>query len=213
MSVPSGLLRHVVLEEAAVAVRLRRLWLGVILPSPELAESSLAPVWQDLDLILTGQTLTIVGPPSGQDALHQPVAELLQSQAAKVTADAVTTLGWRSSRRLQLLRREKSTNLDVFHVDDPLLDQYAGVLDDLRAAIPDGIGPDARAALRGLRLVGASRHRLWFAAPNASARNALGTVPGARAALFTTVQRVQRAKRPLLHIVVDPSYRAKAVLL
>lgn len=64
-----------------------------------------------------------------------------------------------------------------------------------------------------LRLVGVSKHRLWFAAPTLGARDALGSVVGARAALVTAVQAVQRHEVPLHRVVVDASYRAKGALL
>ncbi|MCM3513819.1 hypothetical protein [Nocardioides sp. P86] len=197
----------------AVAVRLRRLWAGEIVTSSELAASELGDAWQELDLERMDSSLLVVGPRVHRDVLRGPLGELLARRAREVTAGAITTVGWRTSSRFTAKRRHRTSDVDVFDVQDPLLDMYPSILGDLRTVIPVGTSPEVRCALGSLRMVGASRHRLWFAACTAADRDALRTVPGARAALFDTVVTYQGAKRPLHHQLVDPSYRAKHQLL
>jgi hypothetical protein len=86
-------------------------------------------------------------------------------------------------------------------------------LADLRTAIPTDAAPAARAAVGALQLVGVSRHHSWFATRTSADRDALRTVPGARAALFRAVQTYQDVRRLLHHVLVDPSYRSKRILL
>lgn len=197
------------LTPPAVAVRLRRLWAGEIVDSDELATSALGDAWHGIELERKGPNLIIVGPASQRDALRGPLGELLARRAREVTGGAITAIEWRTSSRFTPSRRDGTTDGDVFGVEDPLLDAYPHILEDLRSAIPANASPAARAAVGALRLVGASRHRLWFATANSAERDALGTVSGARAALLLTVQNYQAAKRPLHHVLIDPSYRAK----
>jgi hypothetical protein len=202
------------LEDAAIAVRLRRLWIGKIAGSPEMAASALAGIWSDrIDLVRDREQLVLVGPPSAQQAKDEPVADTLLAAVKAVSSGSVSGLKWRSTKRLVSPARAKTSDLDIFHADDPLLDAYADVLADLKAAIPAETGTEARAALSKLRLVAVSRHRLWLAAPNIAARDAVGTTLDARAALVRAVQEVQDAKVPLYRVVVDPCYRTRAMLL
>lgn len=201
------------LSSPAVAVRLRRLWAGEIVTSAELAASALRDAWQDIDLERQGPKLVLVGAAGRRDAIDGALGDLLLRRACEVSVGAITAIGWRSSSWFGPARRDRSSDDDVFGVHDPLLDTYPMILAEVRAAIPPGIGSEARAAVGALRLVGASQHRLWFAARTVAVRDALRSVPGARAALFKAVQIYQRAERPLHHVLVDPSYRAKGQLL
>lgn len=197
------------LTSPAIAVRLRRLWAGEIVTSDELMASVLSGDWHGVELERKGPNLTVVGPGSGRAAIKGPLGDLLARRAREVTGGAITSVQWRASSRFTPARRDRTTDVDVFNVEDPLLETYPEILADVRSSIPTSASPEACAAVGALRLVGASRHRLWFAAETLAARDALGTVPGARAALVVTVQNYQAAKRPLHHVLIDPSYRAK----
>ncbi|WP_182526468.1 hypothetical protein [Nocardioides dongkuii] len=201
------------LTPPALAVRLRRLWAGEIVTSDELATSPLGVAWHECDLALVGTVLTVVGPARCRDALAGPLGELLARRASEVTRAKVTDVRWRTGARPASVRPDRTSDTDVFGAQDPLLDAYPSILADLRAAVPANAAPAALAAVGALRLVGVSRHRLWFAARTSGDRDALGKVPGARAALFVAVQTYQGVKRPLHHVLVDPSYRAKGLLL
>ena len=202
------------LEDAAIPARLRRLWVGELAASAEMAASALADIWSDrIDLARNKEHLVLIGPPSAQLAKDEPIADALRSAVKTVSMGAVSALQWRFSNRLVIPTRALTSDVDIFHADDPLLHTYADVVADLKAAIPSETDSRARAVLGKLRLVAVSRHRLWLAAPNTGVRDAVGTTPGARAALVRAVQEVQSAKVPLYRVVVDPSYRGRAMLL
>ena len=131
--------------------------------------------------------------PSAQEAKDEPVADTLLAAVKAVSSGSISGLKWRSSNRLVSPVRAKTSDLDIFHADDPLLDAN-NVLADLKAAIPAQTGTEARAALSKLRLVAVSRHRLWLAAPNIAARDAVGTTPGARAAQSAPSKRCRTTK-------------------
>lgn len=107
----------------------------------------------------------------------------------------------------------QDTGPDIYSSGDPLLGDYPAILAKLRDRIPTTTSPRARDAVGALRLVGVSEHRIWFAAPSVKAREALGTVPGARGALVTAIQAVQKQQVPLYRVVIDPSYRRSRALL
>ncbi|WP_166139847.1 hypothetical protein [Nocardioides ochotonae] len=200
------------LTPAAIAVRLRRLWAGDLVASGELA-ATFGEGWEAITVEMNGPILTVVGPSTHRDATKGPFGDSLARQAKAASRGAITTIRWRNSSRYVDVRREQTSDLDVFGFEDPLLDAYPAILADVQDGIPGEAPAAARAAVGALRLVGASRHRLWFAARTVAERDALGTVPGARATLFEAVQIYQGAKRPLHHVVVDPSYKAKRQLL
>jgi hypothetical protein len=200
------------LTEPTIAVRLRRLWVGELFTSGELT-GTFGADWEAVTVELKGPTLIVVGPSAHRDAVKGPFGDSLALRAKAVSDGAITRIEWRNSRRYTAAKREETSDRDVFGFHDPLLDTYSSILADVQEGIPGDAPPPARAAVGALRLVGASRHRLWFAARTTAERDALGTVRGARAALFVAVQTFQGTKRPLHHVLVDPTYKAKRQLL
>lgn len=217
VSVSSDTTTHVVtsLEASAVSVRLRRLWLGKILASPEFMAGDLADIGLDVQLRRIGSTLQIGTPYDfgAGDPFDNAFGKLLRSEAAEVSRGSISSVEWQYDPKRQVVRRTSSNDLDIYSPGDPTLDEYDEVAGALRKRIPDGTSPNAREVIGKLRLVGVSKHRLWFAASNAQARDALGKVPGARAALVTAIQDFQKHEKPLYRVVVDGSYRAKSMLL
>lgn len=197
------------LEAAAVAVRLRRLWLGEIAASDELADSDLADAWQDVTLRRVGSRLELWTPYDfgAGTPLAGPFGDLLRTRVAELSKGTVTIVDWRFDPYPTPPRRAKTTDLDIYAPGDPMMIEYGGVLAALRYHLGDCTSERAREAVGRLRLVAVSRHRLWFAAPSHRELDALGAVPGARAALVKAVQAVQKDDRPLYRVVVDSTYR------
>ena len=191
------------------------MWLGDVPRAPTLGSSDFAEGFLDVELRRVGSTLSLRSPVDfgSGDPFDGPFGDFLRTRAAKVSGGVVDEVSWEFDPEQRPVRRAQSGDLDVYAPGDPLLGDYAGILGSLRSRIPAGTAVAAREAVGALRLIGASRHRLWFAAPTAEARDALGKVPGARAALVTAIQAVQKHEVPLYRVVVDGSYRAKGMLL
>lgn len=203
------------LEAPAVSVRLRRLWLGDMRCSPGLAASDFADSFLEVGLRREASTLVLRTPydfGSG-DPFEGGFGEYLRARASEVSGGVVDQVAWEYDATGPTLRRAKTSDLDIYSPGDPLLKEYPEVAERLRRRIPADASSAARAAVGALRLVGVSQHRLWFAVPTTAARDALGTTPGARAALVTAVQAVQKHELPLYRVVVDSSYRGKSALL
>ena len=205
MAVPSA---------AAVAVRLRRFWLGEAMRSPVVAESDLGEVWRKVAVSRVASALVLHTPYDfGQgDPLASGLGELLARRVKRLSSGAVREVTWRFDPvALKPVRRTRSSELDVHAPEDPGLEEYDDVLARLRARLPGDTGPEARAALGELVLAGVSRHRLWLAAPDEAAELAVRRTPGAAYALHAAVGAVQKAE-PLYRVVVDGSYRRLARL-
>lgn len=203
------------LEATAVSVRLRRLWLGEIARSDELAASDLAGATHDVELRRVADVLWLRTPfdfGSG-DPFAGDLGRLLRTRVEAVSRGAVRGVAWEFTPELTPVRRPASADLDVYSPGDPSLADHARVLAALRARIPAGADDAARAAVHGIRLVGVSRHRLWFAARSSAERDALARVPGARGLLVTAIQAVQKHELPLYRVVVDPSYRGRSTFV
>ncbi|QIX27139.1 hypothetical protein ncot_11420 [Nocardioides sp. JQ2195] len=203
-----------ILEAAAVSVRLRRLWLGEIARSTQLAASDLADAVHDVQLSRVADTLVVSGAYDFGvgDPFDSELGERLRQRVVRLSGGTVTTVEWSFDPDLKPVRRPQSSDLDIFTPGDPALEELPTMLVRLRDRLPP-LGAEARETLGRLRLVAASKHRLWFAAPSVAVRDSLARVPGARGALTTAVQRVQRHDLALYRVVVDGSHRAKGLLL
>lgn len=203
------------LEAAAVSVRLRRLWLGPVLRSPELAGSDLADAALNVTLRRVASTL-VVGTPydfGSGDPFGGEFGDFLRSRVAKASNGTVRALDWEYDPSRTPPRRPQTNDLDIYEPRDPPLGQYPDITERLRQRIPAATPDAAREVLSRVRLVAVSEHRLWFATPSATARDALGTVPGARGALVSAIQSFQKHERPLYRVVVDASYRGASARL
>ncbi|WP_141013095.1 hypothetical protein [Nocardioides sambongensis] len=169
-----------------------------------------------MDVVLrrAGSTLVVVTPYDfgTGDPFAGSLGDFLRTRAERVSGGVITDVAWDFDPKPKVIRRDKTTDLDIYAPGDPSLPAYAALAGRLRDRIP-ATPPAAREAVGALRLVGASAHRLWLAAPSIEARDTLGKVPGARAALVTAIQAVQRHEVPLYRVIVDPSYRGKRVLI
>lgn len=203
------------LEAAAVSVRLRRLWVFDAPREPTLQTSDFAEGWADCTLTRVGPDLIVRSPYDfgTGNPFDGPFGAWLRGRVAGMAGSGVQVTWEYDDRPSPAVRRVKTQDLDVYAPGDPLTEDYPEILDDLRRRIPEDATPEARGAVGALRLVGASRHRLWFAAPTEQERDALGSVVGARAALVTAIQAVQEQEVPLYRVVVDASHRSKSLLL
>jgi hypothetical protein len=191
-----------------VAVRLRRFWLGEAMKARGVRSSDLGDVWREVLVRRLAATLELytpydfgVGDPLGGD-----LGGFLTRRVRKLSVGTVREVVWQYDDRVKPpVRRAKSTELDIHAPGDPGLEEYDDVLVRLRKGIPPDISDEAREVLGRLRLVGVSRFRLWFAAPDNAAELAVRRTSGAAYALHSAVQRVQKAD-PLYRVVVDPSY-------
>jgi hypothetical protein len=193
---------------AAVAVRLRRFWLGEAMRATVVRKSDLGDVWREVLVRRVAATLELYTPYDfgTGDPLAGRLGSFLTTRVKKLSAGTVREVAWRYDDRVTPpTRRAKSTELDIHLPGDPALEEYDDVLARLRAGIPAGASDEAREVLGRLSLVGVSRHRLWLAAPDAAAELAVRKTSGAAFALHSAVQRVQKAD-PLYRVVVDPSY-------
>lgn len=202
------------LEAAAISVRLRRLWLGEIARSPELAASDLVDAVHDVHLRRVADTLLVLSPYDFGvgDPFATALGERLRSRVVALSGGAVAEVEWAFDPDVHPVRRPQSSDLDIFMPGDPGPEELPTMLARLRQRLPETTD-EARGAVAALRLVAVSRHRMWFAAPTRAARDALGLVPGARGALTRAVQSVQKHELPLHRVVVDGSYRAKGLLV
>lgn len=190
---------------AAVAVRLRRFWLGEAAEASVVRESDLGAVWREIVVRRLGAELQLWTPYDfgDGDPLDGGLGAYLGERVRELSAGTVRDVVWRyDERMLRPVRRARSTELDVHAPGDPGLEEYADVLGRLRKAIPADTPDGARAVLGELRLAGVSRHRLWFAAPDDAAELAVRRTPGAASALSVAVRHVQKAE-PIHRVVVD----------
>lgn len=199
---------EVPLSAAAVAVRLRRFWLGEAPAASAVRRSDLDGVWREVSVTRLGSTLELNTPYDfGEgDPLEGKLERYLTRRVRALSEGSVREVTWRyDERAARPVRRPRSTNLDIHAPGDPGLEAYDEVVARLRRAIPADTAEAALEVIHSLSLVGVSRHRLWFAAPDAAVERALRTTPGAAYALHAAVTRVQKAE-PLHRVVVDPSY-------
>jgi hypothetical protein len=192
-----------------VSVRLRRFWLGEAAERPEVLESDLRDVWRDITVTRTAATLVLYTPydfGSG-DPLDGPLGQYLRTRVDELSGGAVRQVAWRFDpvAARPVVRRVRSSDLDIHAPGDPGTSQYGGVRERLRRSLPAGTGEAAREVLRRVGLAAVSRHRMWFAAPDAETEKAVRTTPGAAYALHAVVRSVQK-KEPLYRVVVDGSY-------
>jgi hypothetical protein len=197
------------LSAAAVAVRLRRFWLGPAARSPTVRASDLGEVWREVAVQRVASTLVLLTPYDfGQgDPLAGDLGDYLARRVTRLSGGAVREVAWRyDEAAVRPVRRARSTELDVHAPGDPGLDEYDDVLRRLRKHLPDDTSEVARLALGQLGLAGVSRHRVWLAASDEAAERAVRTTAGAAYALHRAVRGVQKAE-PLYRVVVDPSLR------
>ena len=195
------------LSAAAVAVRLRRFWLGEAPGQRVVRTSDLGEVWREVKVKRTASTLVLYTPYNfgDGDPLAGRLGSYLTRRVHELSAGAVREVTWLfDERATRPVRRARSTDLDIHAPEDPAVEEYDDVLARLRRGIPAETPDAATQVLHTLSLVGVSRHRIWFAAPDAGSEQAVGRTPGAAYALHAAVRAVQRAE-PLCRVVVDPS--------
>lgn len=194
---------------AAVAVRLRRFWLGEAAGQRVVRRSDLGEVWRDITVVRMASTLTLYTPYDFGvgDPLDGPLGRYLTRRVSGLSDGAVRDVVWCFDpvTAKPVTRRAKSSDLDIFAPGDPDRDEY----DDVRARLGKALGADSgetvRDVLRRIGLAAVSKHRMWFAAPDAETEKAVRTTSGAAYALHAAVQSVQK-KDPLFRVVVDGSY-------
>ena len=199
------------LSAAAVAVRLRRFWLGEAADERVVRRSDLGDVWQDVTLVRVGSTLTLYTPYDFGigDPLEGRLGSYLARRVRNLSESAVREVAWDFDpvAAKPAARRARTGDLDVYAPGDPGLEEYGAVRARLSKALPAGTSEEARGVLSRVGLAGVSRHRMWFAAPDAETEKAVRTTSGAAYALHAAVQAVQKGD-PLLRVVVDGSYTA-----
>jgi hypothetical protein len=196
---------------AAVAVRLRRFWLGEAAGERVVRRSDLGEVWRDVALVRVASTLTLYTPYDFGvgDPLEGPLGRYLAKRVQSLSAGTVREVAWAFDpvAAKPPTRRARTSELDVYSPADPGLEEYAEVRVRLRKAVPTDIGEEARAVLSRLGLAAVSKYRMWFVAPDAEIERAVRTTSGAAYALHAAVRAVQKAD-PLHRVVVDGSYSA-----
>lgn len=201
---------EVPLSAAAVAVRLRRFWLGEAPAASAVRRSDLDGVWREVTVRRLASTLELFTPYDfGEgDPLDGKLGNYLTRRVRALSEGAVREVTWLyDERAARPVRRPKSTDLDIHAPGDPGLEEYDEVLARLRQGIPADTTGATLEVLHGLSLVGVSRHRIWFAARDAASERAIRTTPGAVGSLHAAIKRVQKGE-PLYRVVVDPSYDA-----
>lgn len=201
------------LEAAAVAVRLRRFWLGEAHDAQPVRDSDLGEVWREVAVRRVAARLTLFTPYDfGRgDPLEGGLGAWLTQRVHALSEGAVREVGWDFDQRAQRpFRRARSTDLDIHAPGDPGPDELDDVLARLRRRLPADVPAQARDVLGRIGLAAASRHRLWFVATDAAAEQAVRRTPGAAYALHAAVRGVQGAE-PLYRVVVDPTLEAVAV--
>ena len=199
------------LSAAAVAVRLRRFWLGEAPTAKVVQRSDLGEVWRDIAVRRTASTLMLHTPYDFGvgDPLEGPLGPYLTRRVRALSGRAVREVTWCFDEWAgKSVRRARTSELDIHEPGDPGLEEYDVVLARLRKAIPADTTDLAREVLRGLGLAGVSRHRMWFAARDEDAERAVGRTPGAGYALHAAVLSVQKSEDPLYRLVVDPDSTA-----
>jgi hypothetical protein len=199
------------LSAAAVAVRLRRFWLGEAADERVVRRSDLGDVWRAIALRRVGSTLTLYTPYDFGvgDPLEGALGSHLARRVRNLSEGAVREVAWDFDPVVAkpAARRAKTGDLDIYAPGDPGLEEYDAVRARLRKAAPADTPDGAREVLRRVGLAGVSRYRMWFAAPDAQTEKAVRTTSGAAYALHAAVQAVQKGD-PLLRVVVDGSYTA-----
>jgi hypothetical protein len=139
------------------------------------------------------------------DPLDGALGSYLTRRIKQLSGGAVREVTWDFDEvAAKPVRRNKSTELDIHAAGDPALEEYDDVLVRVRKGIPADTPQAARVVIGDLCLAGVSRHRMWFAAPDAESERAVRTTSGAAYALHAAVRHVQKAE-PLYRVVVDPS--------
>lgn len=191
------------------------MWLLDVPKMKSLPASDFANIRLDVEFLRVASTLRVRTPYDfgAGDPFSDSFGDQLRSRVSAVSSGVVTDLAWEFSGTRKSARRASTSDLDIYTPGDPLPSEYPEILANLRRHLPADLSDPARAALAQIRLVGASRYRLWFAAPSVEARDQLGKVPGARGALVTAIQAVTKHDVPLYRVVVDSSYRAEGIRL
>jgi hypothetical protein len=199
------------LSAAAVAVQLRRFWLGEAADERVVRRSDLGDVWRDVTLIRVGSTLTLYTPYDFGigDPLDGRLGSYLTRRVLKLSEGAVRKVAWDFDpvAAKPATRRARTGDLDIHAPGDPGLEEYDAVRARLSKALPAGTSEEGRGVLSRVGLAAVSRHRMWFAAPDAETEKAVRTTSGAAYALHAAVRAVQKGD-PLLRVVVEGSYTA-----
>lgn len=192
----------------ALAVRLRRLWIGDLGPWLRREGYDLGDCWENTILRRRGLILDLITPIDfGEgDPFHDGLRESIESRIADLTDGHVRMVSWRHlTLKDKPLRPQTSSSADVFHPGDPT--DAAALLDtahELTKRLQRVERRVAAALLGMLSVAGVSQHRLWLAAPNQLVKDKVGTVPYAGGSLFEAVRTTQRRERPLYDLIVDP---------
>ena len=138
------------------------------------------------------------------------IEQQLATQVSELTAAAVRELSWSFLRDVKTTTRKRSSDLDVYEPGDPVIEEWGPLADRLARAIERDAALSALPALRTLRLIAASRHRLWLGLPSAESVLDFRRTPGAAATLKIAVARVQGQKPEdgLYSLVADPDQSA-----
>ncbi|WP_157210048.1 hypothetical protein [Nocardioides aequoreus] len=193
------------LDAKAVSVRLRSLWVGAIGPMLEEHEHDLAEVWSRASLQRVGSELVISAPMNfGEgDPLDDEHGATLKTLITQESGGVITTVTYQyADRPLPKLRRARTHSLDIYHPEDAAAPDCTALAAALAGKLV-GAGAHAKPVLAQLTVAGASKFRLWLAAPTEADRKAVGSTPGAAADLHLAIAAIQRGQ-PLYDIVVDP---------
>lgn len=193
-------------EAAAAAARLRRYWLEELPRTRAFKASDLVDVHPEVTLRRVGAELELLGPIDfGEgDPLEGPLGEAVRGRVASLSQRAVRSVVWWHAPEPKRALRKASSNLDVFTPGDPAPAELPRLAGRLGERLPGDLAEGARGVLSGLRLVGASAHRLWFASDLPDIRAEIGRTPGAAHALHAAVAAVQGHEQPLFVCVTDP---------
>ena len=196
------------LTAPAVSARLRRWWLHEALVDSELLASDLGDALLECRLVRVAADLRVQMPYDfGTGSPFDPAL-------TRRLTDRVAELSEATVRRLVMLfdssdkptTRRRSSELDVYESGDPVWDDWPDAAAELARAIERSADGRSIDALRGLRLAGVSRHRMWLAVTAPEAARAIGITPGAAATLKIAVARVQgrKAEEALYSVISDP---------
>jgi len=190
---------------SAVAARLRQFWLEEVPDLIGFAESDLADIHHQVRLERMANELRLHTPYDfGEgDPIDGAFGAAFRRRVEALSQGVITSVTWLPITESRRPMRKKSSNLDMYEPGDPPADELLELAHRLGQALPADLADPARALLREVKLVGASRHRLWFATDDDATRTAIGTTPGAAYALNAAVRPLQPGE-PLYDVVADP---------
>lgn len=195
----------VVLDDVALAVRVRRLWITNIVPWLIELDHDFSYGWSQTTLIRRGLILDLVTPINFGigDPFADGVGEELSRRLAGATAGRINQVSWKfRGDRPKPVRRKGSTDRDIFHAGDPNAEACADAALELSKRLKS-LSADAQTAVQALGVAAVSQHRVWLVAPDQARFLAIGTTPGARFAVHDAVRLWQKQKDPLFTIYVD----------